>query len=91
MSPEDMLYDNDQAVKNRLVAELEELKMLIDEFDIEQFTKVKRYGLPVFEKDLLQQYYEYVDGLFSLHVEQNPEQALKKLATAMMCPEIICH
>lgn len=54
MSPEDILYDNDQAVINRLQAELEELKMLIDEFDIEQFTKVKRYGLPIFEKDLLQ-------------------------------------
>lgn len=91
MSPEDMLYDNDQAVINRLQAELEELKMLIDEFDIEQFTKVKRYGLPIFEKDLLQQYYEYVDGLFSLNVERKPERALKKLATAIMCPEILCH
>ena len=53
MSPEDMLYDNDQAVKTRISDELEELKMLLDEFDLDQFTKVKRYGLPIFEKDLL--------------------------------------
>ena len=33
ISPEDMLYDNDQAIVTHLQAELEELKMLIDEFD----------------------------------------------------------
>jgi len=27
--------------------------MLIDEFNLETFPKVKRYGLPIFEKELL--------------------------------------
>lgn len=65
--------------------------MLIDEFNIETFPKVKRYGLPIFEKELLVQFYQYVDGLYSANVMKEPEKALQKLSKAIICSKTLCH
>jgi len=50
--------------------------MLIDEFNVEEFYKVKRFGLPIFSKVTLKQYYDYLNGLYSLNVRKDPEFAL---------------
>ena len=47
--------------------------MLIDEFNLEEFPKVKRFGLPIFSKDTLKQYYDYLNGLYSFNVSRKPE------------------
>jgi len=83
--------DNDLLVVQRLEADLEELKSLVEELNPENFAAVKRLGLPVFRKDLLQQFLGYVDGLYALNVLNQPEQALKKLAQSVMSPQMICH
>ena len=54
MSPEDALYDNEEStIENRLTSELDELQIFIEEFNIGEFPKVKRFGLPIFEIDML--------------------------------------
>lgn len=47
-SQEDIQYDNEAVITNKLQSELEELKMLIDQYNIDDFPKVKRFGLPHF-------------------------------------------
>ena len=47
--------------------------MIIDEFNREKLPKVKRYGLPIFEKEIMLQFYQYVDGLYSLNIEKKRE------------------
>ena len=57
--------DRDKIITFRLKEEFEELKMLIDEYNPDSFPRVRRYGLPLFERPLLQQLYDYIEGLYA--------------------------
>ena len=69
LSQEDIMYENDQAMGLRLEAEIEELNMLIDEYFLGEFPRVKRFGLPYFTDESLKQYFAYCSGPSLTHIK----------------------
>ena len=54
MTSEELTYDDDcDVIVEKLRDELDELKLLIKEFSLEEFPKVRRFGLPIFSKEHL--------------------------------------
>eukprot|EP00354_Favella_ehrenbergii_P000701 CAMPEP_0170458640 /NCGR_PEP_ID=MMETSP0123-20130129/5552_1 /TAXON_ID=182087 /ORGANISM="Favella ehrenbergii, Strain Fehren 1" /LENGTH=70 /DNA_ID=CAMNT_0010722875 /DNA_START=309 /DNA_END=521 /DNA_ORIENTATION=+ len=62
-----------------LEKELNELKKLIGSYDEDNYPKINRFGLPIFEKDVLLQKFEYIESLFHVNVKRKPDKALEKL------------
>ena len=71
--------------------ELTLLKQLIKDYDVDDCPKVKRFGLPIFTKDLLVQNYEYLQSLFTYRVQKDPEAALSQLFKALRRPFMLYH
>ena len=71
--------------------ELNEIKQLLKQYDEENYPKINRFGLPIFEKNELVQKYEYVSGLYYANVDRKPDKAIEKLIQAIARPEKLCH
>ena len=50
--------------------DLEEIRLLLDQYKDSNGAKVRRFGLPYFCKDFLNQYFEYISGYFTLQIQK---------------------
>ena len=50
-----------------------------------------RLGLPIYQKEFLQQFFEYLDGLYSFYVEESDEKAFEKIYSALSRPKTLYH
>lgn len=71
--------------------DLEEIKLLLTEYKDSKSLKVRRFGLPFFCKEFLNQYFEYLSGYFTLQIQKKPFVALQMLQKSVSTPQKLYH